>query len=481
MNNTFYKGYFEDRYLAHHGILGMKWGKKNGPPYPLGASDHSPSEKAAGYEKSLGGGRNEELYNKKKAYKTAKKQARKSYRAYDMKAQTMTIPTKKRIQEIDIARSKYEHDKAVAKDAKQAWKAEVEKEKLQKVDENGDPIYTKQEIDKHRAELLNKFKDDKYRKELYKNATDSQIAIDKRNRDRLKKAIIAGVLVAGTGATVYMLYKSHTNKALRAAMDVSRNAKDVASVEQIMKKYGLSLDLADNVMKVSSPGELLDGAAVNHIIDAARRDMDIAFKEGQQFARVDFHKDFSIDKANPFLYIAGAKRDNDTYKQVLPNRTGLKEGAYNYFLEATKEIRMPSLSKTEKMLEKMYKSDPAFQKGIDDALVTIMKNNIEREPFIKNVMRAKGVRMDANIDDDIRRIVLPQFNEYGIGYKVSTALTGNQKLHTKVFEEFQKEGYNAMLDIHDIKDGTARLPIVALEKDSLTITGKEVLDRLLDK
>lgn len=26
MNNTFYKGYYEDRYIAHYGVLGMKWG-----------------------------------------------------------------------------------------------------------------------------------------------------------------------------------------------------------------------------------------------------------------------------------------------------------------------------------------------------------------------------------------------------------------------------------------------------------------------
>lgn len=33
--------------IAHHGILGMKWGHRNGPPYPLGRGDHSANEKKA--------------------------------------------------------------------------------------------------------------------------------------------------------------------------------------------------------------------------------------------------------------------------------------------------------------------------------------------------------------------------------------------------------------------------------------------------
>ena len=39
--------------LYHHGIFGQKWGKRNGPPYPLKASAHSASEKKAGWRKSL--------------------------------------------------------------------------------------------------------------------------------------------------------------------------------------------------------------------------------------------------------------------------------------------------------------------------------------------------------------------------------------------------------------------------------------------
>ena len=39
--------------LSHHGILGQKWGKRNGPPYPLDVGDHSTSEKKAGWKKSL--------------------------------------------------------------------------------------------------------------------------------------------------------------------------------------------------------------------------------------------------------------------------------------------------------------------------------------------------------------------------------------------------------------------------------------------
>lgn len=65
-------GYFNKDYLEHNGILGQKWGKKNGPPYPLGKGDHSAAEKnaakAAGVKvgKSSGKGSIENVKKNKK-------------------------------------------------------------------------------------------------------------------------------------------------------------------------------------------------------------------------------------------------------------------------------------------------------------------------------------------------------------------------------------------------------------------------------
>lgn len=75
--------YYYGNELYHHGILGMKWGKKNGPPYPLGSSDHSAAEKKAGWRKSLDGGSNIAVKRKKKKEEDEVKKENNSRRGYD--------------------------------------------------------------------------------------------------------------------------------------------------------------------------------------------------------------------------------------------------------------------------------------------------------------------------------------------------------------------------------------------------------------
>lgn len=69
--------------LYHHGILGQKWGERNGPPYPLGSGDHSKREQNAGWKKSLK--RNESNLsrnprNKKALQIVAEKEANKHFK-----------------------------------------------------------------------------------------------------------------------------------------------------------------------------------------------------------------------------------------------------------------------------------------------------------------------------------------------------------------------------------------------------------------
>lgn len=70
--------------LYHHGILGQRWGKRNGPPYPLDAEDHSKGEKKAGWRKSLSSGSDDKKPSvkvKRTETKNVKTESNKSFEA----------------------------------------------------------------------------------------------------------------------------------------------------------------------------------------------------------------------------------------------------------------------------------------------------------------------------------------------------------------------------------------------------------------
>lgn len=119
------------------------------------------------------------------------------------------------------------------------------------------------------------------------------------------------------------------------------------------------------------------------------------------------------------------------------------------------------------MLTDLYNNDPVFAKEVEKGFMNIVRKNVPGMSDSMYESMVKGAMAGANVK--------------GTGYMVSTALGGNEGLYSKVTEKFTKEGYNAMLDLHDIMDNVSQMPIIGLDKLSLAVTGKEIVEEILKR
>ena len=90
--------------LYHHGILGQKWGKQNGPPYPLGKGDHSAAERRAA------GGMLNKMIERRAAKKRKKKQQE---QVKKMQAAKKAKAEEKKRQEEEEAKNAAERDRVI--------------------------------------------------------------------------------------------------------------------------------------------------------------------------------------------------------------------------------------------------------------------------------------------------------------------------------------------------------------------------------
>lgn len=170
--------------LYHHGILGQKWGRRNGPPYPLGLSAHSSAEKKAGWRKSL------------KSTKSS------SYRGGSGR---MTLRDRIKInkEQREAAKKQREFNKKPLKEREKIWKEENKKyytenkDRMLKNAKDNDQ-YDMEFLERTSDEWSSKSKKDKikdYEKYLDKMATDGKtedrygsIFNNKKSKDKAAKA-----------------------------------------------------------------------------------------------------------------------------------------------------------------------------------------------------------------------------------------------------------------------------------------------------
>lgn len=124
--------------LYHHGILGMKWGAQNGPPYPLGSGDHSASEKRAGWRKSLSAldrKRNIKRIKKNKANRdrVIVKKRSKAERKIETKYKKNKITSKEYISQIKAVNKKARKDLKRSKSIYKKQRKDVNKEHVSSI------------------------------------------------------------------------------------------------------------------------------------------------------------------------------------------------------------------------------------------------------------------------------------------------------------------------------------------------------------
>jgi hypothetical protein len=177
-----------DYTLYHHGILGQKWGKKNGPPYPLGVSDHSSSEKKAGWRKSLTNTENRQynvdIETAKNNVKKAKADYKKTYRAYNKNTLGGAIYNKKEIKKVNQAAKQEEY-------AKEDLKSEKVKSKLN----------NEKAISQRRVNLEQYYQN--------KGMTDEEAAIAAYKREKTEKIVAAAATLTVVAAASYVAYKHY--------------------------------------------------------------------------------------------------------------------------------------------------------------------------------------------------------------------------------------------------------------------------------
>ena len=216
--------------IQHHGILGQKWGRRNGPPYPLDGSDHSAAEKKAGWRSSL---KSTAKKVGSKGASMAKSAAKKAGSAVKKNIEAQKIRNK----EADEWRKNYKAKEAAKKQALKEQKANIKANKTGTSKSNTLAEARSKDINKLSTKELREYNDRLNAENQFRNLTKQQGG---SLADKGKKAISNEAKVV-IGAVVTPLLISAGKSYLSKSMNVAKNIDPTIFVDRNYKGGALRL------------------------------------------------------------------------------------------------------------------------------------------------------------------------------------------------------------------------------------------------
>lgn len=328
-------------YLAHHGIKGMHWGKRNGPPYPLGYSSHTAEQKRKNPKALIDGNEN-------------------------------TNPKK----------FKFKNQNGIKKKTDTRDNLEIDKDaRFLSSLPNGTKLNKTAKANAKKT----KFKND----EIHKNT---------------KKILIATAAAAGIGAGIYLAYKYNAVERIsnyihgKSSEDGDGGGKPIIktsvfpSIQKALPQPSTQKALPQPQHAALTLKEAVKDPNIKKILNESLSEVDTILPVGTTIKRQTGNKDFDLKKtAGKAMYTTIKESDAAVYRQFLNDWAGTGE-RYEVTMKALNEIRMPSDVKAIEIFNRLWETNPEYKKSIIEEIQKVSglpkaaaTQVVEQDPFSRGM------------------------------------------------------------------------------------------------
>lgn len=223
----------------------------------------------------------------------------------------------------------------------------------------------------------------------------------------------------------------------------------------------------DKISEVLKKGQNTSNYDFGKYVEESIDETTFVIKKDSIIHRASFYKDVDYSSAKNPLYVSYDKKDVVTYDIFLQKWNGNgTESKYDVTFKALKDIRVPTKAKAQEIFEELWNKDPKYREQIRDQLIDTLKNN----PFYKNLPESslKNYANDMLEEDPFNRAIW--------------SIVKNGEDTKKLIGKLQEQGYDAILDYHDINDGLSTSPLIIFDpSSSLAKQGEKLVDKVMAK